>query len=104
MTENRVSSYESERGAGLTLKVLGDLDLNIVKEFRQAYEDRERHYRRYTVNLADCTRITNAGLGMLLLLHDFAQVRKEDLLIVNGSPTIHSALNFSGFSEVFTIQ
>ena len=78
--------------------------MEVVKDFRQSYEDQGRHYKSYVVDLKDCTGIASSGLGMLLVLYDFAQVTKESLLIVNASPTIHDKLNLAGFAGIFTIQ
>lgn len=104
MTVGRVTAYQSKSGAGLVIKVSGDFALDIASDFRRTYEDQRRQYKSYAVNLADCTSISSAGLGMLLILRDFAQVPKNDLVIVNCSQEVRETLKISGFTDIFNIQ
>jgi len=86
----------------LVIDVAGYFNVNCLNEFRQAFESQE-HFPRYAVNLEQCQGIDSAGLGMLLILRDFAQLEQNNLLIIHCPPEVHDVLHYAKFDQLFTI-
>lgn len=103
---NNVSSVQTRLTAnnqGLVIDVVGRLSLDIHRQFRQSYESSPK-CERYAVNLQRCAGIDSSGLGMLLILKDFAAVSKSNLMIVNCPIRLGKLLGLARFDRLFTIQ
>lgn len=99
----KVNARLTANQRGLVIDVVGRLGLDIHREFRQSYEQSPR-CERYAVNLQRCLGIDSSGLGMLLILRDFAQVEKSNMLIVNCPERLGKLLGMAKFDQLFTIQ
>ncbi len=103
-TVSSVQARTTSNNRGLVIEVVGYFNMEIHAQFRKAYEDQDQRYERYAVNLQHCLGMDSAGLGMLLLLRDFAGVEKENLLITQCPPELQNVLRYSSFDQIFTIQ
>ena len=99
-----VEARETSDGHSLVIDVVGRLGFDMHRDFRRAYEEQPKRYRRYAVNLKQCVSIDSTGLGMLLLLRDFAGLDKEGLMLVHCSSEVANVLTYASFDELFTIQ
>lgn len=102
--QKRVLARPSSTGGGLVIEVFGALNLEVHREFRRAYQDQGRRFYRYAVNLKRCSGIDSSGLGMLLLLRDYAELQKSDLLITHCSRDVRMILRYASFDRLFTIH
>ncbi len=100
----QVTARQTSNGHSLVINVVGRLGFDIHREFRHAYEKQPKRYQRYAVNLQQCISIDSTGLGMLLMLRDFADVGKENLLLVHCTADVAQVLKYASFEQLFTIQ
>ena len=85
----------------LILKINGGLGNKIQREFRKAYENNP--CKKYTIDLAGSSNIDSSGLGMLLLLRDFAGGEKSNIEIINCSDHILEIFHVTCFYKLFKI-
>jgi len=92
---------ENIDNATLKIKISGTLGNQIQREFRGAYENAGAS--KYVVDLQDTPNIDSSGLGMLLLLKDFAGGDDSNIEIVNCSAHILDIFKITNFQKLFTI-
>ncbi len=100
----QVVARQTRDGHSLVIDVVGRFGFDLHRQFRQSYEEQPKRYKRYAVNLKQCDSIDSTGLGMLLMLRDFAGLGKEGLLLVHCCEEVSQVLKYAGFDELFTIQ
>lgn len=100
---SHISSRLLSNNRSLIIEVCGYFNMGLQREFRRSYQEQPT-LPKYVVDLKECAGIDSAGLGMLLLLRDFAQLPKENLLIMNCSQAIQRVLSYSHFDQIFTIS
>lgn len=100
----QVVARQTRDGHSLVIDVVGRLGFDLHRQFRQSYEKQPKRYKRYAVNLKQCDSIDSTGLGMLLMLKDFAGLGKEGLLLVHCREEVAQVLKYASFDELFTIQ
>lgn len=96
-----VSISQQNEGKTLQVSISGTLGNDIHKEFRDAYENNSSD--SYIIDLGHASNIDSSGLGMLLLLRDFAGGENSDITIVNCSQTILEIFNVTCFYRLFNI-
>ncbi len=94
------SSYEND-GKTVRISVSGTLGNDVHKQFRESYE--KSPSSSYIIDLGNASNIDSSGLGMLLLLRDFAGGEEADITIVNCSQTILEIFNVTCFFRLFNI-
>lgn len=99
-----VSTHTTSNGKGLVISVVGTFNLSVHPEFRKAYTQHDKHFERYAVNLSACTGMESSALGMLLLLHDYADVARENLILMNVHRDVKSVLECANFQELFLVR
>ncbi len=102
-SQSSITARHTANGRGLVIDVIGRLGLDMHREFRQSYES-SPPCERYAVNLQRCAGIDSSGLGMLLILRDFAAVDKSNMLVVNCPSRLGKLLGIAKFDRLFTIQ
>ena len=87
-----------------TLKIIisGKLGNVIQKEYRQAYENNPAD--AYIIDLGKVESIDSSGLGMMLLMRDFAGGDHADISIINCSKHILDIFNVTCFHKLFKID
>ena len=96
-----ITTSSQNDGKTLKISVSGTLGNDIHKEFREAYENNTSS--SYVVDLGNAQNIDSSGLGMLLLLRDFAGGEDSDITLMNCSSTILEIFNVTCFFRLFTI-
>ena len=94
----------TSNGKGLVISIVGRFNLELHKEFRKAFENQPQRYERYAVNMADCTGIDSAGLGMLLILRDYTQLNRDGLRLIQCPADVRQVLSYANFEQLFTIS
>ncbi|SDZ76205.1 STAS domain-containing protein [Microbulbifer marinus] len=105
----RVSSELSENGDALTIRVTGNFDFNVHRDFQRAYQNLSSSPKQYCIDLSETQYLDSAALGMLLLLRDYClsdgleagQVRVE---LLNANEHVGNILAISNFDKIFTIR
>ena len=96
-----VTTSSQNDGKTLKVSISGTLGNDIHKEFRNAYESSS--VSSYIIDLGHASNIDSSGLGMLLLLRDYAGGENSDITIVNCSQTILEIFNVTCFYRLFKI-
>lgn len=99
-----VKTSSSEDGVELKISVDGRFDFSSHQEFRNAYENADKSYQRYQVDMSATTYLDSSALGMLLLLRDFAGGDTAQVAITNCSNDVRKILTISNFEQLFTVR
>ena len=97
-----VQSRLTSNNQGLVIDVVGYFTVACLDKFRSCFEAHPP-MQRYAVNLQQCQGIDSSGLGMLLMLRDYAKIEQKNLLITHCPPPVHNVLNYAKFDQLFTI-
>ncbi len=85
----------------LKIQVKGILGNKVQREFRAAYENAQAG--KYVIDLQNTDNIDSSGLGMLLLLRDFAGGESAKVELINCSEHILDIFNITNFFKLFSI-
>ncbi|MCK7597510.1 STAS domain-containing protein [Microbulbifer sp. CAU 1566] len=107
--ENRVTSEVSDSGEALVIRVVGNFDFNLHREFQRAYRNVAPPPKVFLVDLSATDHLDSAALGMLLLLRDYCvemgregfQPRVE---LMNANAHVSHILSVSNFDRIFSIR
>ncbi|WP_250463119.1 STAS domain-containing protein [Microbulbifer litoralis] len=105
----RVSSELSEGGDALTIRVCGNFDFNLHRDFQRAYQNLSPAPRHYRIDLSETLHLDSAALGMLLLLRDHClgdedDVGQRQVELFNASDHVENILLVSNFDKIFTLR
>lgn len=85
------------------IKIKGQFDFAIQRDFRKAYES-EASSQRFILDLSETEYMDSSALGMLLLLRDHAGAETAKVELINFNQEIKSILGISNFQRLFTIS
>lgn len=98
-----IESSISSDGKVLSISVTGRFDATSLDDFRRSYESSD-NVQQYQVDLKETIYLDSSGLGMLLVLRDFAGGDKAQISIANCSPVVKKIFSISNFNQLFDIQ
>lgn len=104
MSAHNITTYPSDSGRGLTIKIEGRFDAGACSDFHHAYENSLKKYQRYAINLSKCTGINCVGLGAILLLKDESHCDREHVMIENCPNVLRTLFELSGVVADITLQ
>ena len=96
-----ITTSKVNDGKTLKISISGTLGNDIHKEFRESYE--KNTSESYIIDLGHASNIDSSGLGMLLLLRDYAGGEDSNITIMNCSQTILEIFNVTCFYRLFNI-
>ena len=93
-------------GIVATLNMNGRFDFSAHRAFKDAYEPllQEKDHKTLDINLAEVTYMDSSALGMLLLLHERAQVDGKEIVLSRVNSTVLQILDIANFRKLFTIR
>ena len=93
-------------GSAATIIMKGRFDFSAHRSFRDAYEPlvKGKVYTTLEINLADVVYMDSSALGMLLLLHERAQVDGKEVVLSRANSTVSQILDIANFNKLFTIR
>lgn len=105
-TRTRVSTELSESGDSLTIRVIGNFDFHVHRDFQRAYQNLSSPPLNYRIDLSETSHLDSAALGMLLLLRDHCA--REDgsrasVELLNANDHVANILAVSNFDKIFKI-
>ncbi|MDX1810448.1 MAG: STAS domain-containing protein [Gammaproteobacteria bacterium] len=83
------------------INISGTLGNQIQREFRAAYE--QSNASKFIIDVQKAPNIDSSGLGMLLLLRDFAGGDDSHVEILNCSDHVLDILKITNFEKLFKI-
>lgn len=98
-----VTKTISQDGKAVTIKINGNFDFNVHREFREAYRDASGPGQQYLVDLTETVYMDSSALGMLLLLREHAGSDGKQVKIVGGNAEIKKIFEISNFNRLFAI-
>ncbi|AQQ67327.1 hypothetical protein Mag101_06530 [Microbulbifer agarilyticus] len=106
--ESRVSSEVSAGGEELVIRVAGNFDFNVHRDFQRAYRNVSPAPKVFLVDLSATEHLDSAALGMLLLLRDYcAELSHEGeqprVELMNANAHVSHILHVSNFDQIFSI-
>ena len=107
--ESRVFSEVSDNGDALVIRIVGNFDFNMHREFQRAYRNLAPPPKQFIVDLSATDHLDSAALGMLLLLRDYCvEVGREgfqpEVELVNANTHVSHILTVSNFDRIFSIR
>lgn len=98
-----LSSVVSEDGRTLRIEVGERFDFNLHTLFRAAQESAPRA-TAFVVDLGRTEYMDSSALGMLLVLHDWAQKSAGQVTVCNCRPLVRKILHIANFQKLFVIE
>lgn len=107
--ESRVFSDVSDDGDALVIRIVGNFDFNMHREFQRAYRNVTPAPKRFIVDLSATDHLDSAALGMLLLLRDYCveagrEGGKPEVELINANAHVAHILSVSNFDRIFSIR
>lgn len=99
-----VTASPSADGKTLTIKINDRFDFKVHGELRQAYQQDDRRYQTYIVDLQETAYMDSSALGMLLQIKDYAGGSKQSVRITHAQPAIRDILAVANFNQLMTID
>lgn len=93
--------FEIERVDDGTIRLAGRFDASQEKEAKRVFDQVERSC---TLDFAELTYISSAGLGLMVALQQRLAGRGEALRLINVNPHIRELFRLSGLDSVIQIE
>ena len=89
----------------LLVKVTGDLDLVVAKEFREKIDEQleQQQKQNLIVDLSQVKFIDSSGLGAILGRYKIIQGMGGKMTIIGANPTVYRILDLSGVMKIITV-
>lgn len=93
------------KNESIIVKVRGDLDLVIAKEFRETVDKvlMDRPLKNLILDLVDVDFIDSSGLGAILGRYKIIQQRGGKMSIWGTKPSVHRILDLSGIMKIIPV-
>lgn len=89
----------------LTITIIGEFKSSYLQSFRKAYMGQDTvALKHYIVDLTDCTYVHSSGLGMLLVLKEFAATHEATVKIKTRYDSVKELFDLANFQELFDIS
>jgi HptB-dependent secretion and biofilm anti anti-sigma factor len=88
----------------VTIRISGDFDFSTLDQFRQAYSGIDLNLVNLIIDLSDAKHLNSEGLGMLLILREYAGGDESNLSVTGCGADIRRIFNASGFEKLFDIS
>ena len=85
-----------------TIKVVGQFDFNVQREFRAAYESIDTSMN-FIIDFQKVDYMDSSALGMILLLRDYVGATQGKITLAHCNSEIRSILDVSNFQKLFTL-
>jgi anti-anti-sigma factor len=95
-----VKSFEANT---VKIGISGRFDCNLHRCFRDAYRELPRD-THFLVDFSETDYLDSSGLGMLLLLREFAGGENSRITIAGCCDKIKRILDIANFDKLFTIR
>jgi HptB-dependent secretion and biofilm anti anti-sigma factor len=99
-----ITRERDQNGKEVTIKISGDFDFSTLDQFRQTYSDLDMGQVKLNIDLSDTEHLNSEGLGLLLILREYAGGDESNLSVTGCGPDIRRILNASGFEKLFKIS
>ena len=99
-----ITRERDQDGKEVTIKISGDFDFSTLDQFRQAYSDLDMGQVKLNIDLSDTEHLNSEGLGLLLILREYAGGDESNLSVTGCGPDIRRIFNASGFEKLFKIS
>jgi anti-anti-sigma factor len=86
-----------------TITIVGNFDFSLFYDFRVAYSDLPKTYKRYVIDMAMVEYLDSAALGMLLSMRNTVD-SESDIELKGANDFIKNILMISRFDKRFSIQ
>ncbi len=93
----------SEDDGELIIRVSGQFDFGLHRDFRDAYRNASG-VRRFVVDLAETEYMDSSALGMLLLLREHAETNSAQVELRNVGGELERILRIANFHQLFPIR
>ena len=98
-----VTTDYADEGNQLTIRISGQFDFSLHREFRDAYRASE-HVRRYVVDLGETEYMDSSALGKLLLLREHAHRHNAEVELRRVHGELERVLRIANFHQLFPIH
>lgn len=99
-----IETTHSPDGKTLTICILGRLDYSTHGDFRKAYEGSDGPNMACVVDLEQVDYVDSSGLGMLLVLKEFAGGDGASVKMVHAQDDVRRILEIANFDRLFELS
>ena len=99
-----VTQQVSRDGMVVHISVRGRFDYRLSRQFRDAYRRTpDNNGMTFNIDLSSADYIDSSGLGMMLLLRDYAECRGCSVIIQSPTEQVDKLLKVASFEQLFVI-
>lgn len=93
------------KNESLIVKISGDLDLVIAKEFRETIDKilSDKLIRNLILDISEVNFIDSSGLGAILGRYKFLKQRGGKMSIWGANPSVYRILDLSGIMKIIPV-
>lgn len=98
-----ITREHDQDGKEVTIRISGDFDFSTLDQFRTAYSDLDLGLVKLNIDLSATAHLNSEGLGLLLILREYAGGDESNLSITGCGSDIRRIFTASGFENFFDI-
>lgn len=91
-------------GKEVTIRISGDFNFSTLDQFRKSYSDLDLDLVKLKIDLTDAEHLNSEGLGLLLILREYAGGDESNLSVTGCGPDIKRIFCASGFEKLFDLS
>lgn len=88
----------------LEVRISGRFDFSIHQNFRKITQQTGEGVKSIAIDLSETEYMDSSALGMLLVLRDKVNEKKEAIIIKNSKEEVRKILKIANFDKLFTLD
>ena len=88
----------------LEVRISGRFDFSIHQNFRKITQQTGSGVKSIAIDLSETDYMDSSALGMLLVLRDKVNEKKEAITIKNSKEEVRKILKIANFDKLFTLE
>lgn len=99
-----INTSVSDDGSELVIEIVDRFDFSLHQSFKDAYVNREEEIKTFILDLSGTSYMDSSALGMILLLKDYSEGLKAEIIIRKPSENVNKVLEIAQFNRLLTIE
>lgn len=93
----------SDDGENVVIQIADKFDFSLHQEFKEAYSDCSKA-KKFILDLSETSYMDSSALGMILLLKDYSESLKAEIIVSKPSENAFKILQIAQFHRLLIIE
>lgn len=98
-----ITTNISDDGESVVIKIVDKFDFSLHQQFKEAYSDSD-NVKKFILDLSETTYMDSSALGMILLLKDYTEHLKAEIIVSKPSENAFKILQIAQFHRLLVIE